>query len=86
MAKPLYIIFKKSLKSGQLPSNFKNANIFPIFKKGNRNSPGNFRPVSITSVSCKILESIIRDNMTQHLESNNLVSKEEHGFVKVDLV
>ena len=83
IAKPLYIIFKKSLESGQLPSDFKNANISPIFKKRNRNSPENFRPVSITSVPCKILESIIRDNMTQHFESNNLVSKEQHGFVNI---
>lgn len=82
LVKPLYIIFKKSLDSGKLPSDFKNANVSPIFKKGNRNSPENFRPVSITSIPCKILESIIRDNMVQHLDINKLVAKEQHGFVK----
>lgn len=82
MAKPLYITIKKSLEIGQLPSDLKNANISPIFNKGKRNSPENFRPWNITSVTCKILESIIKDNMVHYLETHNLVSSEQHGFVE----
>ena len=82
IAKPLYLIFKKSIESGTVPHDFKNANVTPIFKKGNRSSPENFRPVSITSVPCKILESIIRDSMVQHLDKHKLMSKDQHGFVK----
>ena len=65
-----------------MPSDFKRANITPIFKKGSLSSPGNYRPVSITSVPCKILESIIRDEMLEHLERNKLLSDDQHGFTK----
>ena len=70
------------MESGTVPNDFKNANVTPIFKKGNRSSPENFRPVSITSVPCKILESITRDSMVQQLDKHKLVSKDQHGFVK----
>ncbi|MES9884607.1 MAG: reverse transcriptase family protein, partial [Sedimenticola sp.] len=79
---PLTRIFKMSLDSGILPSDFKKANISPIFKKGSRSSPGNYRPVSVTSIPGKILESIIRDSMVTHLERNELIADEQHGFVK----
>ena len=82
LSKPLAVIYQKSLDTGILPSDFKRANITPIFKKGSRSSPGNYRPVSITSVPCKILESIIRDEMLEHLERNKLLSDDQHGFTK----
>ncbi|MES9880231.1 MAG: reverse transcriptase domain-containing protein [Sedimenticola sp.] len=82
LAKPLAAIFNKSLETGKLPNDWKSASITPIFKKGSRSSPGNYRPVSITSVPCKVLESIIRDAITAHFDSHNLISSEQHGFVK----
>lgn len=82
LSKPLAIIFQKSVDTGVVPIDFKCANITPIFKKGNRNSPGNYRPVSITSVPCKILESVVRDEMLDHLERNKLLSDDQHGFTK----
>lgn len=82
MVKPLSIIFQKSVESGILPTAFKHANITPIFKSGSRSSPGNYRPVSITSVPCKILESIIRDEMLAHLNKYNLLSEHQHGFMR----
>lgn len=75
MVKPLFIIFKKSLETGTMSKDFKQANISPIFKKGSRNNPENYRPVSVTSIPCKILESIIRDNMVKHLDTNKLIAK-----------
>ena len=54
----------------------------PIFKKGSKASPGNYRPVSLTSVSCKILESIIKDDIVQHLEENRLIRPSQHGFMR----
>ncbi|MEW8548554.1 MAG: reverse transcriptase family protein [Candidatus Thiodiazotropha sp.] len=80
LAKPLTVIFQKSIESGILPRDFKHAIVTPIFKKGCRSSPGNYRPVSLTSIPCKILESIIRDEMLDHLESNKLLSDNQHGF------
>ena len=45
------------------------ANVTPIFKKGNKNDAGNYRPVSLTSVPCKVLESIMKDAIVDYLES-----------------
>jgi len=61
---------------------WKVANITPIFKKGDRKDPSNYRPVSLTSVVSKIKEKIIRDGVMDHLHKNNLLSKNQFGFVK----
>ena len=53
---PIFMIFTNSLEQGKLPDIRKSANITPIFKKGNKNNPLNYRPVSLTSVICKLLE------------------------------
>ena len=65
----------------QLPKEWKHANISAIFKKGNRTSPQNYRPVSLTSIVCKILESIIRDSVITHMTDNNLFSPKQFGFL-----
>ena len=56
------------------------AEVIPIFKKGRKNDPANYRPLSLTSSVCKLLEKIIRDDITLHLERNNLLSPAQHGF------
>ena len=77
---PLSMIFKESLEVGETPEDWRSANVTPIFKKGDRNDPANYRPVSLTSQVCKVLESIVREKMFEHLKSNNLLSNEQHGF------
>jgi hypothetical protein len=72
LAPALTIIFRKSMEEGGVPNDWKEANVTPIFKKGSKASPLNYRPVSLTSVSCKIMESVIRDALTDHLEWNKL--------------
>jgi hypothetical protein len=57
-------------------------NVTPIFKKGKRCNVTNYRPVSLTCVLCKVLESIIRDNIISHFVSNNLFSNKQFGFIK----
>jgi len=79
---PLSIIFQESYNSGILPQDWKTVIIVPIFKKGDKADPNNYRPVSLTSVPCKIMESIIKDNITGFLEYNKVVSTGQHGFVK----
>ena len=76
----LLIIFSKSLEEGQLPTQWKEANVTPIFKKGRKKSPCNYRPVSLTSICCKLLERIIRDRIVLHLEQLGLLDKNQHGF------
>jgi Reverse transcriptase (RNA-dependent DNA polymerase)/Endonuclease-reverse transcriptase len=81
IAPVLASIFNKSIESGDIPSDWKEANVAPIFKKGSRAEPANYRPVSLTSVSCKLLESIIKDKILHHLKRNNLLRGSQHGFL-----
>ena len=81
LAEPLALIFTKSLAEGKLPEQWKEANVTPLFKKGDKSKPGNYRPVSLTCVLCKVMESLIRDSVIEHLEKNSLLSKHQHGFV-----
>jgi hypothetical protein len=78
---PLQIIFNMALETGDSPQDWKTASVTPIFKKGTKGDPGNYRPVSLTSVPCKILESIIKDRVMNHLLENNLIRKSQHGFM-----
>ena len=55
-------------------------NISPLFKKGSKDDPGNYRPISLTSVPGKMLESIIADDMMSHLEHNKLILDSQHGL------
>lgn len=79
---PLSIIFKKSLEGGVVPDDWKKANVVPIFKKGSKSKVDNYRPISLTSLCCKIMESIIRDAIVDHLTNNDLISDNQHGFMR----
>ena len=80
MSLPLCMIFKKSLDQGVVSFDWRAANVVPLYKKGSKNLPSNYRPVSLTSVVCKILESIIKDAISTHLESNSLIKSSQHSF------
>jgi endonuclease/exonuclease/phosphatase family metal-dependent hydrolase len=79
---PLLYVYQKSMESGRVPDDWKKANVTAIFKKGDKSSPCNYRPVSLTSVVCKVLESLIRDNIVEHVRKFNLIRETQHGFVK----
>ncbi len=76
----LTAIYRQSINSGQLPEDWRNANIAPIFKKGNRHEAVNYRPVSLTSICCKILEHIVYSHIRKHLDDHNILSAFQHGF------
>ena len=82
VAAPLQMIFQKSLDTGILPKDWKNANIVPVFKKGSRFEAGNYRPISLTSVICKVMESVLKDRIVNHLDTNKLIHSSQHGFMK----
>ncbi len=82
LSKPLANIFNKSMTTGQVPGDWKLANVTLIFKKGSKSNPENYRTVSLTLVPCKLMESIIRDNIVNHLLLNQLIKSSQHGFMK----
>ena len=60
VSEPLYLIFKKSIELGKIPSKWKLASLTPIYKgKGRKSLPENYRPISMTSICCRIIESIV---------------------------
>lgn len=78
---PLALIFRKSLKEGCLPQSWKDANITPIHKKGKKDAVENYRPISLTSVIGKVMESLVRDAILKQLISNDLLCEAQHGFL-----
>ena len=80
LAPPLAIIFQNSIDTGVLPKDWLNANISSIYKEGDKHSAENYRPVSLTSVPCKLLEHSICRNMMNHLEKHNILTSLNHGF------
>ena len=80
VAPVLKTVFDKSTTSGTLPYQWKEAHVIALFKKGNKRSPNNYRPVSLTSICCKILETFIRNEIVKSLEDQGLIHKDQHGF------
>ena len=78
---PLTILYQQSLSSGELPDEWKQAHIIPVFKKGRKNQAANYRPISLTSIVVKVLESIIRSELITFCTNSNILSYEQHGFV-----
>jgi len=66
IAQPLAMLFNRLLESNQIPAIWKCANIAPIYKKGRKDEVNNYRPVSLTCILCKVMESIVRDKVMDH--------------------
>ena len=81
ICKPLAIILRKSLDEGKIADIMKLAYITPIHKGGSRQSPGQYRPVSLTSHVMKIFERVIQPKIIEHLVKNKKLNKGQHGFV-----
>ncbi|CAM4321167.1 unnamed protein product [Caretta caretta] len=79
---PLARIFNESVNSGVVPYDWRIANIVPIFKKGKKSDPGNYRPVSLTSVVYKVLEKNLKEKVVKDIEVNGKWDKIQHGFTK----
>ena len=80
LAKPLYMIWRRSLDLGEIPLLLKTADIVPIHKGGSRGEAANYRPVALTSHIIKLFEKILRKHIVAHMEDNNLFNPSQHGF------
>jgi len=78
---PLSLIFEQSFASGVLPDVWKVADVVALFKKGEASDPGNYRPISLTSIACKIMEICLKDEIVGYLRQNGLLSDQQHGFL-----
>ena len=76
------LIFQASLQQGEIPDEWRQANIAPVFKKGDRSVAANYRPISLTSVCSKVLEHIIHSQVMKHLDAHQILTDQQHGFRK----
>ena len=82
IAGPLAVLFSKSLEHGKIPDDWRMSNVTPIYKlKGSKSQPGNYRPVSLTSNVCKLMEKVVNRALSKHLE-NGVLRNSQHGFRK----
>jgi len=79
LAKPLFLLFTQSVSTVTLPSDWRRT---PIFKKGSKINPENYRPISLTSQVIKVLETLVRSNMMKFLDENEIITNCQHGFIK----
>ena len=82
LVEPIAMIFRKSLDTGVVHRLWRQANIVPIFKKGDKAESSNYRPISLTSVVGKMLEAIIARAIRKHLDEHELIRHSQHGFSK----
>ncbi|XP_047138978.1 uncharacterized protein LOC124814918 [Hydra vulgaris] len=80
-AKPLSLIYKCLFATGVVPDLWRKSNVTPIFKKKSKINAPNYRPISLTSFSCKIIESILKTSIMEHCVANDLITPKQHGFV-----
>ncbi|GAB0209855.1 mitochondrial enolase superfamily member 1 [Grus japonensis] len=82
IARPLSIIFERSWRTGEVPEDGRKANVTPVFKKGRKEGPGNYRPVSLTSIPGKVMEQLILGVISKHVEEKKVIRSGQHGFTK----
>ena len=75
LIEPFRQVFTKSMAEGEIPQDWKEGLVIPIFKKGKHHIPGNYRSVSLTSITCKMMERLVKNAIMEHLTTNNLLSE-----------
>ena len=74
------LIFQTSFNSGIVPTDWKKAQVCPLFKKGNKTDPANYQPISLTCILCKTMEHIVAPTMTKHFNQHHILYDLKHGF------
>ncbi|XP_012559792.2 uncharacterized protein LOC105845998 [Hydra vulgaris] len=81
LCKPLELMFNQSFESSTLPNLWLHANITPLHKKNDILESANYRPISLTFIICKVMESVVRDEIMKHLNNSDLILVHQHGTV-----
>ena len=76
----IFLLFEKSLATGQIPSDWTTANVSLIFKKGDKCDPANYRPISLTCILCKVMKHVLASNLTKHLNNHNVLYDLQQWF------
>ena len=82
IAEPLSIIFERSWRTGEVPEDWRKAFVTPVFKKGKKEDPGNYRPVNLTSIPGKVMEQLILEVINKQVEEKKVIRSSQHGFTK----
>ena len=80
LADPLACLFRNSLASGDVPKDWRQANVTPVFKKGQKYLCSNYRPISLTCITSKLMEHIICSSIMKHAEEHKILYPLQHGF------
>jgi hypothetical protein len=81
IAFPLSLLFSQWFVSGDVPAVWRHAVVTPVFKKGKPCEPNNYRPISLTCIMCKIMETVIKKQIIDFLLLHNRICKQQHGFL-----
>ena len=76
----LTTIYKRFYETGEIPQDWRSADVTPVYKKGKKSDPANYRPISLTSIPCKLLEHIITSAIMKHGKRNDILYDLQHGF------
>ena len=82
LAKPVSTIICRSLQTATVPDSWKMANIIPLFKKGKRDDPRNYRPISLLPVASKVCEKIVHQLLLEECDELGIIDVTQHGFTK----
>jgi hypothetical protein len=82
IAEAFKLMYDLSLNNGKLPEDWISSNVSVIYKKGSRADVSNYRPISLTCIACKVLESLLRDHIMSFFVTNNLFTPRQFGFIK----
>jgi len=82
IAEPLSIVFERSWRKGEVLEDWRKANVTPVFKEGKKEDPGNYKPVSLTSIPGKMMEQLILEVIIKQVEEKKVIRSSQHGFTK----
>ena len=81
VALPISILLNRTMEDGTIPGDWKRAFVSAIYKKGSKSIEENYRPISLTSMVCKLMETLIKKEIMDHLVDHNLLSSRQFGFI-----